>query len=164
MRSPRPFEDRTNLPRQPPTPHKSGLCITPEYATRGLSRIAIKNHTNAIRAFLRYAGSRGWCSSSIAEGIQGPRIYAQEDLPGGPSWDEIKRLVSSLDTDTPADIRGRAVIMLFAIYGVRASEVRRLRLEHIDWEHDQLVVPRYKEHCPRVSGRILQHVGEQDTI
>ena len=112
---------------------------------RGLLRIAIKNHTNGIRVFLRYAGSRGWCSSSIAEGIQGPRIYAQEDLPGGPSWDEIKRLVSSLDSDRPVDIRGRAIIMLFAIYGLRASEVSRLRLEDVDWEHDELVVPRCKQ-------------------
>ena len=112
---------------------------------RGLSRIAIKNHTNGIRVFLRYAGSRGWCSSSIAEGIQGPRIYAQEDLPGGPSWDEIKRLVSSLDSDRPVDIRGRAIIMLFAIYGLRASEVSRLRLEDVDWEHDERAVPRCKQ-------------------
>jgi integrase/recombinase XerD len=113
--------------------------------TRDLSRIAIKIHTNAIRAFLRYAGSRKWCSSSIADSIQGPRIYAQENVPSGPSRDEIKLLVSSLDTDKPADIRSRAVIMLFAIYGLRASEVSRLRLEDIDWEHDQLVVRRYKQ-------------------
>ncbi len=135
--------------------------------TRGLSRIAIKNHTNGIRAFLRYAGSRGWCPSSIAEGIQGPRIYAQEDLPGGPSWEEIKRLVSSLDADRPEDIRGRAVIMLFAIYGLRASEVSRLRLEDIDWEHDQVVVPRYKQRhsqpyplVPEVGNAIARYLKE----
>jgi integrase len=34
--------------------------------------------------------------------------------------------------------------MLFAIYGLRASEVAGLRLEHLDWEHDQLHVPRAK--------------------
>ena len=135
--------------------------------TRGLSRIAIKIHTNGIRAFLRYAGSRGWCSSSIADGIQGPRIDAQENLPAGPSWDEVKRLVSSLDTDKPADIRSRAVIMLFAIYGLRASEVSRLRLEDIDWEHDQVVVSRYKQRhsqpyplVPAVGDAIVRYLKE----
>jgi site-specific recombinase XerD len=113
--------------------------------TRGLSRIAIKIHTNAIRAFLRHAGSREWCSSSIADSIEGPRIYAHENFPSGLSWDEIERLASSLDTDKPADIRNRAITMLFAVYGLRASEVSRLRLEDIDWEHDQVVVPRYKQ-------------------
>src|SRR5260370_34324315 len=34
--------------------------------------------------------------------------------------------------------------MLFAIYGLRASEVAKLRLDDIDWEHDQLRVPRAK--------------------
>ena len=111
---------------------------------RGLSRAAIRTHTNAIRAFLKYAGSRGWCSASIASGIHGPRMYAQENLPSGPSWDEIQRLLSSLDTDDPLDIRDRAIIILFAIYGLRVSEVARLRLEHIDWEHDRIVVPRHK--------------------
>lgn len=113
--------------------------------SRDLSRIAIKIHTNAIRAFLRYAGSRKWCSSSIADSIQGPRIYAHENIPSGPSRDKIKLLVSSLETDKPTDIRSRAIIMLFAIYGLRTSEVSRLRLEDIDWEHDQLVVRRYKQ-------------------
>jgi integrase/recombinase XerD len=68
----------------------------------------------------KYAGARKWCPSSIAEAIHGPRIYAQEKLPAGPSWEEIKRLLSTLDTDDPYDIRDRAVIMLLAVYGLSA--------------------------------------------
>jgi len=34
--------------------------------------------------------------------------------------------------------------MLFAIYGLRASEVATLRLEDIDWEHDIISVTRVK--------------------
>jgi integrase/recombinase XerD len=128
----------------------SSVCLTDvdlflaACGARGLSRIAIKGHAGAIRAFMRYAGSRGWCSETVAEGIRGPRIYAQESLPSGPSWDDIKRLLSSLDTDNPVDIRDRAIITLLATYGLRASEVAKLRLEDIDWEHDQIVVPRHK--------------------
>lgn len=134
---------------------------------RGLSRISIKNLSNAIRAFLRYAGSQKWCSSSIADGIQSPRIYAQENIPSGPSWSEVMRLVSSLDTDRPEDIRNRAIIMLFAVYGLRASEVSRLRLEDIDWEHDQVVVRRYKQRqfqpyplVPAVGKAIIRYLKE----
>lgn len=112
---------------------------------KGLSRVTIKIHSNAIRAFLRYAGMQGWCSPSIADIIHGPRIYTQENLPLGPSWDEVKLLISSIKTDHPADIRDRAIIMLFAIYGLRAHEVSRMRLEDIDWEHDIISVPRPKQ-------------------
>lgn len=65
------------------------------------------------------------------------------------------RLVSSLDRDKPADIRSRAIIMLFAVYSLRASEVSRLRLEDIDWEHDQMVVRRYKH--SGIHNRILSN-------
>jgi integrase/recombinase XerD len=129
----------------------SSLCLADVDAyqafcsDRNLSRISIKIHTNAIRVFLRHAGSRKWCSSSIADEIQGPCIYAQEEIPSGPSWADVRRLVSSLGSEKRAHIRDRAIILLFAVYGLRVSEVARLRLEDIDWEHDQIIVRRYKQ-------------------
>jgi integrase/recombinase XerD len=113
-------------------------------SAKGLSRWSIRNRLSGIRSFLKYAGLRKWCSHSIAQGIQGPPIYAQEKIALGPSWDEIKCLISNLDTNNPPDIRDRAIIMLLAIYGLRALEVARVRLEDIDWDHDQIVVTRSK--------------------
>jgi integrase/recombinase XerD len=113
-------------------------------AAKGLSRWSIRNRLNGTRCFLRYAGSRNWCSPSLAQGIEGPPIYAEEDIALGPSWDDIERLISSLDTKDPRDIRDRAIIMLFAIYGLRASEVTHIRLQDLDWDHDQIVITRSK--------------------
>jgi integrase len=42
--------------------------------------------------------------------------------------------------DRPVDIRDRAILMLLAIYGLRAGEVNRLRLEDLDWERELLTV------------------------
>jgi integrase/recombinase XerD len=50
----------------------------------------------------------------------------------------------SLDTEKPVDIRDRAIVTLLAVYGFRAGEVAALRLDDIDWEHDQIVVTRHK--------------------
>jgi integrase len=44
----------------------------------------------------------------------------------------------------PTDKRDRAILMLFAIYGLRGSEVANLRLDDIDWEHDHLRINRAK--------------------
>ena len=38
--------------------------------------------------------------------------------------------------DQPHNIRARPMLMLLAIYGLRAGEVNRLRLDDVDWEHE----------------------------
>jgi len=114
------------------------------YGKRGCCRVSINNMATALRAFFRYARMKGWCASSIAQAIKGPRIYTQEGLPSGPSWDEVRRLLASMETNRAGDIRDRTIAMLFAIYGFRALEVARLRLEDIDWEHDLITMSRVK--------------------
>jgi integrase/recombinase XerD len=69
------------------------------------SRVTLNDHACAIRSFLKHAGTQGWCSPSLAAGIRGPVIYQHENLPAGPSWDEVKRLLKALDTNDPLDIR-----------------------------------------------------------
>jgi len=59
---------------------------------KGCSRISINNKATGLRAFFRYAGARGWCDPLIAEAIKGPRIFAQENLPSGPSWQDVRRM------------------------------------------------------------------------
>ncbi len=111
----------------------------------GLSRVTIKIYTNAIRAFIRHAERRGWCDAGLADALHGPHIYREHELPQGPSWDDVKKLIQDAASDDPADVRDRAILLLFAIYGLRAGEVANLRLEDIDWEHDRLTVRRSKQ-------------------
>jgi site-specific recombinase XerD len=135
--------------------------------TRGCCRVSINNRATALRAFFRYAGTKGWCAASIAETIKGPPIYSQENLPSGPSWDDVRRLLASMETNQPTDIRNRAIVMLFAIYGFRATEVAELRLDDIDWEHDQIIMRRVKGRgsqvyplLPIVGNAILRYLRE----
>lgn len=114
------------------------------YGVKGCCRTSVKNMVATLRAFFKYASFKGWCASSIALGIQGPRIFRQEQLPSGPSWHDVKRLIASMQTDQKRDIRDRAIVMLLAIYGFRASEVSSLRLDDIDWQRNHLRVSRAK--------------------
>jgi site-specific recombinase XerD len=132
-----------------------------------LSRITIRTYTNAIRAFIRHAERRGWCSTGLADALHGPRIYRQHGLPLGPSWDEVRRLIEDAATADAVDVRDRAILMLFAVHGLRAGEVAGLRLEDIDWEHDRLTVCRSKQGrrqvyplVPVVGQAILRYLQE----
>jgi site-specific recombinase XerD len=136
-------------------------------AQRGWSRCTIATETGVLRAFFQHAGRRGWCPAAIAGGIKGPRLYCQENLPQGPSWENVERLLSSLNTDDPCDIRDLPMLMLCAIYGLRPIEVARLRLEDLDWENDQILVRRRKVNkaqvyplTPQVGNAILRYLKE----
>jgi integrase/recombinase XerD len=68
-----------------------------------------------------------------------PRLFADEGLPKGPSWEDVQHLLRSTEGDEPRNIRDQAIIMLFAVYGMGVSEVRALRLEDLNWEKSGLV-------------------------
>ena len=110
----------------------------------GWCRITVNNVATALRAFFRYCTHQHWVRKHFADTIRGPRIYALEGLPAGPDWSDVRRLFAALDRKDSTDLRDRPILMLMAIYGLRAGEVANLRLEHLDWEHDRLHVPRTK--------------------
>lgn len=113
-------------------------------------RVSVRNVIDALRAFFRYGAEQGWSPPRLPQALHRPRIYAQESLPAGPAWTDVQRLLTELDPNAPRDIRARAILMLFAVCGLRVSEVAKLRLDDIDWAHDQLCVPRAKRRGPQV--------------
>jgi len=72
-------------------------------------RTSVSFHVQSLRSFFRYASSRGWCAAGIAESIDAPRLYTYENLPQGPSWEEVKascqcrRYVASSDQKSLRD-------------------------------------------------------------
>ena len=49
--------------------------------------------------------------------------------------------------------------MLLSIYGMRCSEVKKLRLEDIDWRNELLYVRRAKKAKPQIFPLCLKQVG-----
>lgn len=133
----------------------------------GYSRDTVQTWASDLRAFFRFAEMRGWCRSGLASAIQSPRVYSLDSLPAGPSWDDVRRLLATTTGDRPADIRNRAILMLLAIYGLRAGEITHLRLEDFDWEHELFAVTSSKTRKTRtyplsrpVGDAILRYLKE----
>ena len=99
-----------------------------------------------FRGFFRYAETQGWVSG-IAASINAPHVYAHENLPISPTWEEVKRLIDSFSTDKATDLRARAIVLLLALYGLRCGEVAGLRLDDMDWINEILHVTRPKQRC-----------------
>ncbi|MBM4072034.1 MAG: integrase [Planctomycetes bacterium] len=131
------------------------------------TRKTVRRWAGVLRPFFRFAEARGWCRGGLANGIATPRVYQHEDLPIGPSWDDVKSLLGAAEGDRPTDVRDRAILMLLAVYGLRGGEVRALRLEDLDWQQEVLIVRHDKQKkartyplCRSVGDAVLRYLRE----
>ena len=110
----------------------------------GLSRVTMATAAKVLRRFLHNAYERGWCRRDLAPSILSPRLFRQEDLPAGPAWPDVQRLIAATTGCTPRDVRNRAILLLLAVYGLRSGELRGICLGDLDWNRRVLRVRRSK--------------------
>jgi integrase/recombinase XerD len=111
---------------------------------RGWKKATVKVYGQSLKAFFRYASQHEWCMSGLDQTIASPTIYSLAGLPQGPSWEQVRHLIASLNTERPSHIRNRAIILLLAIYGLRIGEVCALTLDDVDWANEKIRVRRPK--------------------
>jgi integrase/recombinase XerD len=108
------------------------------------ARRSMATYVSQLKSFLEYCEVNGRYQGSLAKFLHGPRVYSLENIPQGPSWDAVKRLLAEPDLRTKRGIRDRAILLLLAVYGLRSSEVVGLKLDDIDWSQDIVKVYRSK--------------------
>ena len=107
-------------------------------------RTSLHRSATVVRAWLRYCETKGYARLGLADAILLPRIYRDEALPMGPTWDTVGRMLVATSGDDPVSIRNHAIILLLAVYGLRSGEVRHLRLDDVDWPHNRIRFVRSK--------------------
>jgi site-specific recombinase XerD len=110
----------------------------------GYARVSIQHYIDSLRAFFRYAEQSGRCRPGLAAAIMSLHLFADEGLPKGPAWSDVQLLLANTKSDHSKDIRDRAIIMLFAVYGMRVGEVRGLKRDDLDWERELIYLTRPK--------------------
>jgi len=121
-----------------------------------------KSIVTAVRMFLRFLAAYGRCSVDLIAAV--PRIahWKLSALPRYISAEAIEQLIATCDPTTTAGARDRAIILLLARLGLRAGDVRDLRLADIDWSQGRLRVVG-KGRCetwlplPQAAGDALLH-------
>jgi len=94
----------------------------------GQCRRSIQTYASVMQTFFTYAEGKKWCQLGLSQSIKTSRAYRHEQLPQGPSWDDVHKLLATTEGDHPTNIRDsdRAILLLLAIYGLRCGEVTRL--------------------------------------
>ncbi len=102
----------------------------PRNSPRRLSMESLYLEIAALRAFYRFAESEKLLPVNIAEQLTLPRRWKR--LPKALSNDEIERLLTPDQPETPQSLCDQAVLELAYASGLRLAELRNLRLEQVN--------------------------------
>lgn len=95
---------------------------------------AAKKCTTALRMFLRFLIAEGKCSADLYGAVPVLAHWRLSSLPRYLQPEEVERIISSCDPNSPIGRRDRAILLLLARLGLRAGDIVKLRLGDIDWE------------------------------
>lgn len=123
-------------------------------------RYGAQRCATAVRMFLRFLIANGKCSAGLDASIPTLAHWRLSSLPRYLQPDEVERVIASCDPNTKVGKRDRAIMLLLARLGLRASDIVKLRLGDINWKEAWIQVSgkgRYQTRLP-----LTQELG--DTI
>lgn len=94
----------------------------------------------SLSSFYRWIELHGYDTQHMRGILPLRRRYRLADVPCALSWDQVQKLVASVDRQAPDGLRNYAMMLMMATYGLRGCEVRGLRLDDIDWERKELTI------------------------
>ncbi len=103
-----------------------------------LSSASLYAQVAALRAFFRFCLDEGFVKTDPTENLPLPRRW--RTLPKSLSMEEVGRLLASPMPATPSGLCDHAVLEVAYASGLRLSELRGLRLEHVHLEAGFLTV------------------------
>lgn len=110
-------------------------------APKSRTTISAKHDVSALRSFFRFARSRGYIHGDLAAAVPSVAGWSMASIPRAMPADGVHALLNASATwKEPAGLRNRAILLLLARLGLRASEVVQLELDDIDWGEGCLIV------------------------
>lgn len=103
--------------------------------------VSAKHIVTSLRSFFRFARSRGYIHGDLAAAVPSVAGWSMASIPRAMPADCLQTLLKESATwKEPAGLRNRAILLLLARLGLRASEVIQLELDDIDWDEGCLTV------------------------
>ena len=94
----------------------------------------------AIRGFLRFLGATGRCRAGMEYGVPGFASWHLSSIPRFLCPQDMERVINACVPNGVQGRRDRAVVLLLARLGLRASDVAALSLADLDWGQGRLAV------------------------
>jgi site-specific recombinase XerD len=112
------------------------IAFLDEYLIKrsGEAKNAMRRILSSIRCFLRSMYSNNIIKSDISVVIPAGSKYPVKPVQKLWTSDEVKNLLQSVERSDSIGKRDYAIILLVVRYGIRASDIRNLKLTDINWD------------------------------
>ncbi len=108
--------------------------------TKHSSVTKAKNIATAVRMFLRFLIARDECAIGLEHAIPTVAHWRLASIPKYLPAKEVECLIASCDQTLTIGARDRAILLLIARLGLRASDISGLKFRNLDWHNGTLIV------------------------
>jgi len=128
------------------------------------SRGHLKPHTvsrlvSDVRSFLRFLTMRGILQKDLSAELPTIRVPRDAGIPSVWAHELIIKLLGAIDRSSAKGKRDYAILLLACRLGLRAGDIRTLKLDHLHWEDSRIEITQSKTTTP-LSLPLTQEVGE----
>jgi site-specific recombinase XerD len=97
-----------------------------------------------LRSFLRFLGMRGLVAQDLVAQARALRFSKEHRLPQVWPPETVEALLGSVDRSSSLGKRDYAILLLAARLGLRACDIRGLKLDNIQWDEARLTLTQSK--------------------
>lgn len=138
--------------------------ITPEIISDYVVTICPKHEKSiasiltTLRVFLRFLYLNGYTDKDLSLSVPKQKKYNYPAVPS--TWDpsEVKRMLDAIDRGSPRGKRDYAILILVAKLGIRAGDIKALKLSDLNWADKTITITQEKTKG-KVTYPILHDVG-----
>lgn len=138
--------------------------ITPEIISDYVISI-YPNHEKSIaailttlRVFLRFLHLNGYIKQDLSTTVPKQNKYYYPPVPSTWEPDEVRRMLDAIDRGSPLGKRDYAILLLVAKLGIRAGDIKALKLSDLNWTSKTITITQQKTKV-EVVYPILHDVG-----
>ena len=138
--------------------------ITPEIISDYVVTICPKHEKSiasiltTLRVFLRFLYLNGYTNKDLSLSVPKQKKYNYPAVPSTCDPAEVKRILDAIDRGSPRGKRDYAILILVAKLGIRAGDIKALKLSDLNWADKTITITQEKTKG-KVTYPVLHDVG-----
>lgn len=102
-------------------------------ALKSYSNRTVTTNISMLKLFFKYLADMGITENNLATFLPNIRCYRASLIPSVWKKDDVERLIGAIDRGNPCGKRDLAILLLVIQMGLRAEDIRQLKLSNLKW-------------------------------